>query len=65
MCVDMELLVPDYVAGFRLWRVYLPEAPCHRRSPRPSLFVRGILQLLCQLETVVFHFINRRSKHGV
>ena len=30
----LQRLVPDYVAGFRLGRVHLPEALYHRRSPR-------------------------------
>ena len=30
------LLVPDYVARVRLLPVYLSEALCHRRSPRPK-----------------------------
>ena len=30
-----QLLIPDYVAGFWFKRIYLPEALCHRRSPRP------------------------------
>ena len=37
------LPIPDYVAGIRLGRVYLPELLCHRRSLRPKRFVQGIV----------------------
>ena len=30
-CLYLQLHVPDYVAGFQLGRVHLPEALCHRR----------------------------------
>ena len=61
-----QLLVPDYVTEFRLRRVYLPEALCHRCSPRPLLFVWvSSVSFFCQLETVFFDLIYRRSKHVV
>ena len=31
----LQRLIPDYVAGFQLGRMYLPEVLCHRRSQRP------------------------------
>ena len=31
----LQQLIPDYVAGFQLGQVYLPEALCHRHSLRP------------------------------
>ena len=61
-----QLLVPDYVAGFRLGQVYLQKHyvirivhVCNCLCGVPSA------SFLCQLETIFFHFINRRSKHVV
>ena len=62
----LQLLVPDYVAEFQLGRVYL-----EKRHVIDVVCVRNCMDGVSsasfpsQLETAVFHFINRRSKHVV
>ena len=61
-----QLFVSDYVAGFRLGR-----GICQKRYVIGVVGVRNCLCelsftfVLCQLETVVIHFISRRSKQVV